>query len=806
MNWLIKNKKITSSLALFAIVFSLSTGMLAVPQKSLAALNPLGINKAEAMGTAAKTAIFVATVAGGAVYALTPAGWATGAVLAATAAGTAIGGIAGYAAPGAILSGSDKIIGSVWLFLTGTIYYILWSVFLIIAPLFEVLLEYGVSSDLLGAQMININMGWIVVRDIANMLFLFMMLYISIGTIFQIQGVNWKKALPEIILAAVLINFSLAIGKITVDSSNIIGNFFLNEIRKEAVAFSPENTDSSPGITTIIIKKMGLDRALAKETEAKDASTNFALGFSYLLASILFIFATLVLAAGGAMFLVRTVALTFILIFAPIGFIAPVLPKTFESYSGEWWSKLFGQSFFAPAYLFMLYITAKIATGPALLYTGKDTTYSSLVASMGLQADPSKIAASASGGIALVFNYLLILGCLYGAQQIASKMSGATGTLGKMAAGTALGAGLGAAGLAGRATIGRGAQAILQSDKFQKFTAGKLDTTGMSGVKKWSVEQANKLAQKTKVAEISKTALEATGKGSMDIRGTKLFGQIEKMTGGIDTGKAGAGILGGEGALGGVKGYAGAEEQQKKEDKAKREAVETAEMIQARQDVEAEVARFAAPVAAGAPPAVLNNDKIKKAMAKIKGDEILKLTAATRNNAGVMKHVSTAQRKTINEKGEDNGWDKKTEIRGLDDIILSNPDANRKTRKDLVPEIAERKVDFIATDKDVSTGKVNFDPNTGTFSSSGARDKISKIINQAERYLKDIDPKILKNDEIITQYSPENVAGLLNSDLSEKDLSYIRNELLAIHSHTPTAADSAKIIDMLGKGRWKDYI
>src|SRR3972149_11518169 len=62
------------------------------------------------------------------------------------------------------------------------------------------------------------------------MLFIFVLLYVAIGTILGLSKVNWKKTLVLIVIAALLINFSLFFTKIIVDASNILAWAFYQGI------------------------------------------------------------------------------------------------------------------------------------------------------------------------------------------------------------------------------------------------------------------------------------------------------------------------------------------------------------------------------------------------------------------------------------------------------------------------------------------------------------------------------------------------------------------------------------------------
>src|SRR3989344_4382648 len=112
-------------------------------------------------------------------------------------------------------------------------------------------LVVGLAGMLLnGAMYLTVNMkdvlqglpmvdsGWVVFRDVANMLFIFILLYIAIATILNVA--DTKKMLTTVIVTALLVNFSLFLTKVVVDASNIVALAFYNKI----LSISPSSDNS----------------------------------------------------------------------------------------------------------------------------------------------------------------------------------------------------------------------------------------------------------------------------------------------------------------------------------------------------------------------------------------------------------------------------------------------------------------------------------------------------------------------------------------------------------------------------------
>ncbi len=200
---------------------------------------------------------------------------------------------------------------------------------------------------------VSINNLWMVIRDMANLAFIFGFIYIGIMTIIDSSSANTKRMLASIIIGALLINFSLFFTKIIIDVSNYIAveiyNSFIVTSAGGNTSISAKFADTL-GITTFYEFKN------ADQYAKTTTMGNIAF---YFMAAIMLIVAGFVFAAGAILILIRFVALVFIMIFSPLLFAATVFPQT-ESMASDLWKKLINYSFFAPAYLILLMISLKV--------------------------------------------------------------------------------------------------------------------------------------------------------------------------------------------------------------------------------------------------------------------------------------------------------------------------------------------------------------------------------------------------------------------------------------------------------------
>ena len=200
-----------------------------------------------------------------------------------------------------------------------------------------------------------IDVAWAVIRDVFNLAFIFALIYIGIKTIISSDSGKLKSTLASIIIAAILMNFSLFITKAVIDVSNLvaieIGSFLGLGNEKQGIS---DTFMSAMGLITV----PGTDVAFeTKDKNPKDRSIPFVLS-----GIIFMLVATYVFAAGAILLIIRFVALIFIIIMSPAMFLGMIFPQ-FASWAKKWWNLLFGYAFFAPVYFFMLYLSLAILQG-----------------------------------------------------------------------------------------------------------------------------------------------------------------------------------------------------------------------------------------------------------------------------------------------------------------------------------------------------------------------------------------------------------------------------------------------------------
>lgn len=307
-----------------------------------------------------------------------------------------------------------------------------------------------------------VTTGWGIVRDITNLFFIFILLWIALATIFSIQGYGAKDLLAKLIIAALLVNFSLAIGGFVINFTNALGRAFYNALVAEGTistqiaAIAKIQEVSATAVHIAGIDQATIDRCVSKaraegcQLDPTGAACDIevrrctgapeqtgknldgaVLDAIYLNLWRMFLIPILafVLFAAAIYLLIRYLMLSFLLVFAPIIFLFWILPAT-RSHWSDWWNKLVQWSFFAPVFFFLLFLS---------LNTFRQIS-SSAVFRPDLQSGPR-------GFIEISFNMLLIVALLIMDLMVAQKM-------GIMFASTVTGLGKRAAGWTGRQVRG----------------------------------------------------------------------------------------------------------------------------------------------------------------------------------------------------------------------------------------------------------------------------------------------------------------------------------------------------------------
>lgn len=263
-----------------------------------------------------------------------------------------------------------------------------------------------------------IKNAWEIFRDLINITFIFSLLYVAINTIVSGLKDDSKRILRNIIIAALLINFSYFFTSILIDASNIL----TLEVYDSMTNCNLDEGDpgfiskADNGLSTCFMNALGLQTFFNPGTETSSfwnsisVRADFGMVGAMFLGAIFILVAAVVFFAAAIMIISRFIVLIFLLITSPAMFLGLIIPKM-KGVSGGWYKKLTEALISLPVLFIFLLVTYKI------------TEETDIVASGGAF---SGIFEGAQSSLAIFINFVIIIGFLIASMVIAKK-TGAVG-------------------------------------------------------------------------------------------------------------------------------------------------------------------------------------------------------------------------------------------------------------------------------------------------------------------------------------------------------------------------------------------
>lgn len=344
-------------------------------------------------------------------------------------------------------------------------------------------------------QMGTVEAVWAVMRDLANMVFIFILLYAAISIILNISSSTMKRLLPRIILVALLVNFSLFFTQVIVDTSNVIALQFYDNMQVNVVD-EGGNVIEEGDISYIFIESTNINSILNEFNAGASAWEVIAYA---VMAGIFLAITAFVMLAAALLLVIRFVVLIFVMALAPLAFVAWILPGT-RTYFSQWKDTLLSQAFYAPAYFALLYVVAKLLADNEFVATlAGGTSFAE-----GIQAQ-----SGGAGGIIVSFLVIIamMLATIVIAKQAARKgpriisnytnkaINTASSTLGLATAGTTA--------FALRQTAGRAGRRLTESERAKNYAES--DNALKSYVGRKSIKLGDSVASKNFDARATKT-------------------------------------------------------------------------------------------------------------------------------------------------------------------------------------------------------------------------------------------------------------------------------------------------------------
>jgi hypothetical protein len=362
-------------------------------------------------------------------------------------------------------------------------------------------LVYSISPDAYKAQ--YIVDGWRFIRDLCNLFFIFMLIYLAFKVILGI-GKGTKQLIVNTLIIATVINFSYPLATIVIDISNITARqLYYN-------AFNQKDASSGEplGLSATATSGYNPQRLIVDSMETKGLDKEKEKGSIFLILVIGVIFniiAMFMFLRIAMQFIFRILGLVFAIILSPLAVFSYSLDETMRGKLkmvgfDQWLIGLLTDCFKAPVFLFLVLVMT--------LFINDNPFKSALV-----PGDVNNL----EWWMSLIIPFALIMGFLMIIESATKNMSSG---LSNMASEKFMAT----VGKAGSFAIGGAAGLV----------TGGVATLGRSTVGKWAAKSAENIRNSGKDNWINRQrlkALDKTAKASFDVRQTAVGSTITKQTG-----------------------------------------------------------------------------------------------------------------------------------------------------------------------------------------------------------------------------------------------------------------------------------
>ena len=212
---------------------------------------------------------------------------------------------------------------------------------------------------------------WKYCLNITNVVFIIFLLIVIYSQLtgWGISNYGLKKALPKLIITAILVNLSFLICSLAVDVSNVIGHGLrgiFDTVESTAIANLGASTDN----TTMAVSMAEMYTSMAGGTALAIGGGAIAFEFGTIWMLIPTVLGAIVAVATGLITIALRQAVVMLLVMiSPLAFVANILPNT-EEYFTKWKKLLTRMLVFYPA--FSLLFGASSLAGFAIIMSAKD--------------------------------------------------------------------------------------------------------------------------------------------------------------------------------------------------------------------------------------------------------------------------------------------------------------------------------------------------------------------------------------------------------------------------------------------------
>ncbi|MEK9131870.1 MAG: hypothetical protein AAB447_03095 [Patescibacteria group bacterium] len=341
-----------------------------------------------------------------------------------------------------------------------------------------------------------ITLGWGIVRDFFNLTFIFILLYNGIRIILDLDNTpDAKRIATDVLIAALLINFSLFFTQLIIDGSNMLAVGLYNSIQ---TVVNSAGANSVSEAINVVFANQALYNMGINATGGFDRFINVVLRIVFSGITV-YVFLSV-----SFLFIGRFVAFFLLMITSPIWIAGALIPRL-KHYQDEFQKTLFDQAMLAPVFLFFLYIILQVITSDVFV---------------ALSQSGSEVPGGGTNKTGQILVFAILAALLLIAKSEATRLSGEIGKTINGYIGTAAGLAAGGVGL-----IGGGIARTVASSTFGKKVIGDAVTgtnqmVGGIGAKVNSVTSRIPLMGKKMQIDVAKNQASVSNVGKALQEGT----------------------------------------------------------------------------------------------------------------------------------------------------------------------------------------------------------------------------------------------------------------------------------------------
>lgn len=278
--------------------------------------------------------------------------------------------------------------------------------------------------------------GWRIIRDLCNMMFILVVLVIAFATILHYEKYSIKQLLTKVVLMAILINFSKTICALILDVSGVVMLTFVAGFKElggsgitallgiDAMLKMTGATASGDSIRSADPGSLDPEQVIARQAQPKPW-TFWDVLLVYTLALVYMLVALVTLISMLGILVTRMIMIWIYIIISPMAYFASILPHT-ASVSSKWWNKFSSYVMTGPILAFFIWLSLAVLGSLSSGVTNGPANVANQVLNKASTSNPI-LPGSPITSVDFFIGYVVAIGLLIGGMIVAKDYGGEVG-------------------------------------------------------------------------------------------------------------------------------------------------------------------------------------------------------------------------------------------------------------------------------------------------------------------------------------------------------------------------------------------